>query len=854
MSTKSEKHRKQRANAQKMSLFYETQSLHAEVKRRFGLLPNFFNLPTGNIEITANLWGFALIAYLDNPLPSLFKERLFVYLSRFCKVRYCVTRHFGFLIGLGNVAGDSTAPPQSINEVMSLLKRTLPHAERLERIIEELNSIRSPLMALPESDSSMEQMIFACAAHVFLESQSFSKCFDALKKTLPESRFQSLLILLAFVRTAHFWTAVQTSLRLENDIEQFLATHKEVADLLLNDPEMNIQETSKKVMEELESLRVGNFSNERLLLEEKVHRQKQEAAISKATNDLAQRVTELERANQEIQNARRAALNLMEDAILSKEALRINERRIRMQKEAFQSVVNAGTLDESLNIMSRLVLEETQGAARTAFYIANRDYTALHPVRGAGNMPEAYLDQIDGFLIGKDSFTCGLAVSTNEVILTTDVYAEPRWKRWISVADEFHYRACWSFPIKSKENKAIGTFAMYFQSPREATPRDIALAEIVTQSAAIIISNNLDVGKRDRAERALQESEDRLSIAVETAIDFAIININKEGLVVGWNSGAERLFGYSASEIVGKPTAIIFTDEDQAANVPEVEMATAKVTGVASDERWHKRKDGSRFYVSGVMRPIYNPVLSGFVKIARDMTEQKLLEQQKDDFIGIASHELKTPVTSIKAYTEFLLEAFTESKDLARVELLTKLDTQVDRLTGLINALLDTTRIAEGQLLLAYEKFNLNELIEERMNELQRTTYSHKLIFSTTVEVCVTADKERIAQVITNLISNAVKYSPKGGEVRIQLDKKAEGVQVSVRDNGVGIPEDLKEKIFGRFYRVRNAQTNTYPGIGLGLYISAAIIKRHNGKIWVDSKLNQGSTFYFLLPYNEISN
>src|SRR5262249_26029672 len=162
---------------------------------------------------------------------------------------------------------------------------------------------------------------------------------------------------------------------------------------------------------------------------------------------------------------------------------------------------------------------------------------------------------------------------------------------------KFDYRACWSFPIKTRENKAIGTMAMYFSEPRAAGPADIALADIATQSAALIISNFIDNKERDLAETALRTSEERLRTTHETAIDFAIINIDADGLVEGWNSGAERLFGFAAHEMIGQPVDIIFTEEDRASHVPEKEMTNAREKGFASDERWHKRKNGSLFFV-----------------------------------------------------------------------------------------------------------------------------------------------------------------------------------------------------------------------------------------------------------------
>jgi hypothetical protein len=157
------------------------ESLQARIRSRFGVLPNFFRLVPENPEITASLWGFARFAYLDNPLPSLFKERLFVYLSRFCEARYCIIRHVGFLTGHGRPAGDDQAPVQSIGETLRLLRWPLPRGEALRLHIDRCRAAGAPTDELPAADSELERSIFACATHVFLHTGNASDSLGALK-------------------------------------------------------------------------------------------------------------------------------------------------------------------------------------------------------------------------------------------------------------------------------------------------------------------------------------------------------------------------------------------------------------------------------------------------------------------------------------------------------------------------------------------------------------------------------------------------------------------------------------------------------------------------------------------------
>jgi PAS domain S-box-containing protein len=229
--------------------------LESRVAARFGVLPNFFRLTTDDPKITENLWGFAQFAYLDNPLPSLLKERLFVYLSLFCEVRYCIARHLGFLVGLGRPAGDPQCLPQSVNAVLPLLRGDLPFKSDLDQhlaLCEGLGVGSFP----PEPDSAQERAIFACAAHVFLRTPDASRALHALKCALDGKTLEYTKLLLAFIRTAHYWTEIHPELVLEDDINQLLATHEAIATCVLADPaELPENKLARRISEDLISLR-----------------------------------------------------------------------------------------------------------------------------------------------------------------------------------------------------------------------------------------------------------------------------------------------------------------------------------------------------------------------------------------------------------------------------------------------------------------------------------------------------------------------------------------------------------------------------------------------------------------------
>jgi len=235
-----------------------------------------------------------------------------------------------------------------------------------------------------------------------------------------------------------------------------------------------------------------------------------------------------------------------------------------------------------------------------------------------------------------------------------------------------------------------------------------------------------------------------------------------------------------------------------------------------------------------------------YEEVKKDIEERIEIDRRKDEFISIASHELKTPVTSLKAYTQILQSTFDEDKNEKASAMLGKMDKQIDKLTSLIVDLLDVTKIDKGEMVFDFEKFDINELITEIAEEMQRTTQKHKIKLELNDCKKIKGDRNRIGQVIVNFISNAIKYSPGKNKIIVSSKCDDKNVTISVRDFGIGIPKAEHTNIFKRFYRVLG--NYTFPGLGLGLYISSEIIKRHKGEISFQSKEGKGSTFYFQIP------
>jgi PAS domain S-box-containing protein len=362
-----------------------------------------------------------------------------------------------------------------------------------------------------------------------------------------------------------------------------------------------------------------------------------------------------------------------------------------------------------------------------------------------------------------------------------------------------------------------------------------------------VVITFIDITTRKQAEESLRQSKERMEKAfkIETV---GIIYFKPNGKITGANDAFLLMCGYSREDVnQGRLHWDEITPEE---HLPESrkKMDELMTTGrVLPFEKQYIKKDGTRWWALSSSSRISE---EEGVEFILDITSQKTMEQQKDGFIAIASHELRTPVTSVKVYGELLQERIKKTDDPINIELVKKLNSQIERLNHLIVNLLDTTNIVEGHLTLKLKKFDINELIIEQVAEIKQLSKAHEFIVKLDKPQTITADRERIGQVLTNLLSNAVKFSAEGSDITITSRVIKNGVKVSIRDNGIGIPENMISNVFSRFFRISNTQTQTYPGIGLGLYISAGIIERHGGSISVESIEGKGSTFYFTLPGN----
>lgn len=362
-------------------------------------------------------------------------------------------------------------------------------------------------------------------------------------------------------------------------------------------------------------------------------------------------------------------------------------------------------------------------------------------------------------------------------------------------------------------------------------------------SAVRFFGTVLDITDVKKAE----EMSGKLAAIVQSS-DDAIISKTLEGIITSWNNAAHRMFGYTADEIIGK-SVLILIPEERHQEEPLIIDRIKKGEHVEHFETKRITKDKKIIDLSLTISPVKdtNGHIIGVSKIARDITSKKQEEIRKNDFIAIVSHELKTPLTSIKSYIQVLLAKARKQDNDFTLHALSRAEMHTNKMTLMINDFLSLARLEEGKIYLNKESFELHPLMEEIANDAQFLAAGHTIKLHDCEHIVVNADKDKISQILINLLSNAIKYSPKGSTVIIGCKKNGDRVKVYVTDEGVGINKNDQERLFERFYRVENEKMKSVSGFGIGLYLVAEILKFHDSKIEVESEVGKGSTFWFEL-------
>ncbi|MDP2169355.1 MAG: PAS domain S-box protein [Rhodocyclaceae bacterium] len=359
--------------------------------------------------------------------------------------------------------------------------------------------------------------------------------------------------------------------------------------------------------------------------------------------------------------------------------------------------------------------------------------------------------------------------------------------------------------------------------------------------------------RRLQAEAALLSSENRIRAIIDTVVD-GIVTIDAHGSVRSFNPAAERIFGYRAEQVVGHNVNMLMPEPYHAAHDGYLHnyLSTGKkmVIGIGR-EVIGQRQDGSTFPMELAVSEMAVNGERMFTGIVRDITERKQMERMKSEFVSTVSHELRTPLTSIRGALGLVLGKFSDAlPDKAR-QLLDTANRNSERLTLLINDILDLEKIESGRLEFERKATDLVAVARHALVANEGYGQQHDValrLVATPERAMVQADEHRLLQVFANLISNAVKYSPQGGTVDVALGGQAGRIRVSVRDRGPGIPAEFRSRMFQRFAQADSSDTRQKGGTGLGLSITKAIVERHGGSIGFTSEEGVGTEFHFELP------
>ena len=359
-------------------------------------------------------------------------------------------------------------------------------------------------------------------------------------------------------------------------------------------------------------------------------------------------------------------------------------------------------------------------------------------------------------------------------------------------------------------------------------------------------------------------------LLVESVRDYAIFALDPNGIILSWNAGAQRIKGYEAEEILGQHFSVFYPEAARTSGFPQYELEVARAVGRFEDEGWRVRKDGTQFWANVIITALCaeDGTLVGFAKVTRDLTERRLAQQRevedarriaeseasnraKTGFLAAMSHELRTPLNAISGYAQLMQEGIAGPVTEQQQEYLSRIRGSQQHLLAIVNDLLNYGKIEAGGVTYERTKVSMQEVVDRVLTMVAPQAVRKELHLTQgprEPEVFALADALKTEQVVLNLVSNAVKFTPEGGSVTVTCARRDGVASIEVRDTGPGIPEDMREAIFDPFVQLGRTLTSSQEGAGLGLAISRDLARAMDGDVTVESTFGSGAAFTLRLP------
>jgi two-component system CheB/CheR fusion protein len=359
---------------------------------------------------------------------------------------------------------------------------------------------------------------------------------------------------------------------------------------------------------------------------------------------------------------------------------------------------------------------------------------------------------------------------------------------------------------------------------------------------------------------------------IDSLQDYSIFTLDKKFIINSWSSGATKIFGYETEEVIGKSFDLIFTEEDLNKGIPKKEIETALKEGRATDNRWHIAKDKSLFYAYGLVFPLIgvDGALLGYVKILRDLTERKQSEDaiknyikdledlntHKESVLAILSHDLRSPIASIIGTAKYLKDNFHRMKSENVQEMLNLLYKSATEELEMLDYLVEWARIKYASEVFEPTKLKLKDYIDKVFQTLNEAAAVNTIELHHDIDegTMVYADSKMLISIFQNIVANAIKHTGKGGTIKISAKLKDNKMIIQVKDDGVGMSHEIKEKLFTPQLKSLSESRKKNKGAGIGLILVKGFLEKNGGEIWVESEEGQGATFYFTLPIEKSLN